>query len=747
LNAIGDAKSKAKQAKEDEERKELSKFQVGHQVECQEANSSRWQRGEVTSVSPLLVRPHGSDSAYTWHRVRILEDHELEFKLGQKVVCSDGENDRWRDGEVTQVNPLLVKPAGFIGASLWKLVRAVEDQTIEKEDKRPSVVVCPYSVHFARELEVKSENEAPPKESLPSIAKELPVNNAAKVQTDSKFDDSLEAYSTTREAEYRMSFADSLEAYSTTREAEYGMPDLVVETPEKVFGNIQASLLGKELPADKQSPPRGTIERVKGVSFMEPSHPSALRAMQPSTQAGGPPNEWQDVRRAYFPDSLVAAEAVEILYDENWRRLRQEIVEGSRPWNMDHATLCAHIGEEDLFLNTLEGHVACPEGFCVVFSERNQAYTFLCRSDKDLALVTLPNLPLSREAASIPEGWRDIRKKYFPAGRVSEEAIAAMYDDRWLRLRQKIANGVRLWDMERATLYAYMGEEHLFQPNVEVFKKESCVGVREACDSLNTMEGHVACPEGFCVVHSERVGGYMFLRRSDIDFEPRLEASQAETCTSNHDSNREKKEKEAEPGENGDIVSTRLSHDRSSTEIAPKVQALRETEKATKHITPVDLGTRTSQKIQQVEAMASVLLEEIGKIDKAMFGGDKQDSAEASSPKKKNTVTTLAVQESTGQRFSLKLAAFHNRITELEMQLKEKDTEMKKMSSRYEATIMDLKEQCRKKDEERCSQLSFIQALKKDKEDLTKRLGLAKAEAKAEEDRLHQILISHNIEF
>jgi len=158
-----------------------------------------------------------------------------------------------------------------------------------------------------------------------------------------------------------------------------------------------------------------------------------------------------------------------------------------------------------------------------VFSETLGNYFFLCRSDKDITLDELSEI-LDLEASHIIQAaamigkWQGIRKTYFPDSALDAAEVEALYSQNWLDLRQKILNGVALWTMDGALPYACAGEEHVFQgKKVEVLKHRSCVGVREAIDRLNTLEGHVACPEGYCVVFSERLSAYFFLCRSDID--------------------------------------------------------------------------------------------------------------------------------------------------------------------------------------------------------------------------------------
>jgi|Transcript_121718 hypothetical protein len=119
--------------------------------------------------------------------------------------------------------------------------------------------------------------------------------------------------------------------------------------------------------------------------------------------------------------------------------------------------------------------------------------------------------------AEAPRGWQTTRKKYFPDALLAAKDVETMYSKSWMDLRQKVSEGVAIWSADRALLCADAGDEHVFNKKVELLKEKSCVGVNEAVAKLNTLEGHVACPEGYCVVFSQRIGSYFFLCRSDKD--------------------------------------------------------------------------------------------------------------------------------------------------------------------------------------------------------------------------------------
>mmetsp|Transcript_83477 Transcript_83477/g.131913 ORF Transcript_83477/g.131913 Transcript_83477/m.131913 type:complete len:391 (-) Transcript_83477:147-1319(-) len=113
-----------------------------------------------------------------------------------------------------------------------------------------------------------------------------------------------------------------------------------------------------------------------------------------------------------------------------------------------------------------------------------------------------------------PDGWRDIRKAFFPDELIDLSEVEIKYDAHWNELCQNIEKKDRLWSLDRAVRCAKQGEEYRFETKVELLKKAHVSTIRDAVDVLNTLEGHIACPEGFCVCLSSDV------RRPGSGFRP-----------------------------------------------------------------------------------------------------------------------------------------------------------------------------------------------------------------------------------
>jgi hypothetical protein len=120
---------------------------------------------------------------------------------------------------------------------------------------------------------------------------------------------------------------------------------------------------------------------------------------------------------------------------------------------------------------------------------------------------------------------------------VDLKEVAAKYDSHWNSLSSQIDGKPKLWSLEpgQAVKVAKRGEEWKFEKKAELLQNENVTTIRDAVDALNTYEGHVACPEGFCVVFSpdirrpgserdasKRMQLYFLLTRSDINVDIKL---------------------------------------------------------------------------------------------------------------------------------------------------------------------------------------------------------------------------------
>jgi len=73
-----------------------------------------------------------------------------------------------------------------------------------------------------------------------------------------------------------------------------------------------------------------------------------------------------------------------------------------------------------------------------------------------------------------------------------------------------------LWSKDRCRNLD-CGSSDEFEDKVEILIKGGVDGVQKAIGVLNTKEGHIACPEGFCVVYSKETNTYHLLCRKNID--------------------------------------------------------------------------------------------------------------------------------------------------------------------------------------------------------------------------------------
>jgi len=165
-------------------------------------------------------------------------------------------------------------------------------------------------------------------------------------------------------------------------------------------------------------------------------------------------------------------------------------------------------------LNTREGHVACPEGFCVVFSQRADRYYFVYRRDRQEKVIDL----FSLEEWMPPSGWLAARESFFGTlslerrGFLGEKQLKILFDEGWSKLQ---FSDESLWTIEHTSYLCEEGEEAKFEGKVGLLRKDEFTSVRDALLRLNSSEGHLACPEGFCVVFSQRRNQYFILYRRD----------------------------------------------------------------------------------------------------------------------------------------------------------------------------------------------------------------------------------------
>lgn len=129
-----------------------------------------------------------------------------------------------------------------------------------------------------------------------------------------------------------------------------------------------------------------------------------------------------------------------------------------------------------------------------------------------LADTSLPSLSERGVEKGTPDGWQETRKTFFAYPLLPTNDIASMYDDSWEESHKKVAQGEALW---RTDLAIKVDEKLLFEAEVERFDKGACASVSDAIKRLNSFDGHVACPEGFCAVYSNSSSSYWLLRRCD----------------------------------------------------------------------------------------------------------------------------------------------------------------------------------------------------------------------------------------
>lgn len=92
------------------------------------------QREPETKYSAISSKPETSSNTYIADQVvskavpkQPERTTEVNFSIGQTVECKDNENDKWQKGEVVSLNPILVKPFGWnVDGFEWQNVRPID---------------------------------------------------------------------------------------------------------------------------------------------------------------------------------------------------------------------------------------------------------------------------------------------------------------------------------------------------------------------------------------------------------------------------------------------------------------------------------------------------------------------------------------------------------------------------------------------------------------------------------------------
>jgi len=243
-----------------------------------------------------------------------------------------------------------------------------------------------------------------------------------------------------------------------------------------------------------------------------------------------PPRSWITARQLFFTTSeLSEAELkqLEKLHDED---LVKRESSDEPMWSIARTLQLCEEGREAIFkgkaallkkdeftsvqgaiarLNSSEGHLACPEGFCIVFSQARKHYFVAYRHDRKMAIFYLFRKELLNN-------WFRVRQSFFVVphfGRSAEKRDREkLYDEDWFTLD---LTGEDMWSLELTHQLCDEGQETKFEGKAGLLKKDEFASVRDAIPRLNTWEGHIACPEGFCVVFSENRKQYFIIYRRD----------------------------------------------------------------------------------------------------------------------------------------------------------------------------------------------------------------------------------------
>jgi hypothetical protein len=77
----------------------MAAYYVGQLVECKDKKDESWQKGKVTSISPLKVQADGFVAGLSWDHVRAVQ--EAAYYVGQLVECKDKKDESWQKGKVS----------------------------------------------------------------------------------------------------------------------------------------------------------------------------------------------------------------------------------------------------------------------------------------------------------------------------------------------------------------------------------------------------------------------------------------------------------------------------------------------------------------------------------------------------------------------------------------------------------------------------------------------------------------------
>lgn len=265
--------------------------------------------------------------------------------------------------------------------------------------------------------------------------------------------------------------------------------------------------------------------------YREDKKDEALRTFELAEMTA--PSGWQEIRSASFSSCSIQKarqNELEDLYDDDWVQLGKS----QRPlWDISQTAFLCLKGEEHRFhkkaellkpdqfpsvasavtyLNTAEGHIACPEGFCITFSQSRNMYFVIYRQDRKDEVLDLFGL---FESTIAPSGWLRIRSAIFSSActqKVRQNELLALYDDDWAKLG---TSQRPQWDVAQTAFLCLKGQEQKFRGKAELLKTEEFTSVSAAVTCLSTFEGHTACPEGFCIVFSEARQMYYVVYRKD----------------------------------------------------------------------------------------------------------------------------------------------------------------------------------------------------------------------------------------
>jgi len=287
-------------------------------------------------------------------------------------------------------------------------------------------------------------------------------------------------------------------------------------------------------------------QNVKGKASVAKKVAQELLHMQQGTQMKAElsnrneetiPREWLQTRSVFFNVSDLdeaKQKQVEEWYDRAWRKQYSEITQEwyeSPSWDIGQSAFLCYQGREEVFegkanllkkeqfrsidsaidrLNTLEGHVACPEGFCVFLSQTMGKYFVLYRRDKKKEVFQrfgfAPRDP--------PYGWLTIRQSFFGDFELGDDQplYEELYDDDWFKLE---LSEEPLWTIEQTSFLCVEGQEAMFDGKAALLRRDLFTSVRYALARLNSHQGHVACPEGFCIIFSQTRRQYIVIYRRD----------------------------------------------------------------------------------------------------------------------------------------------------------------------------------------------------------------------------------------